>query len=57
MLQFTDTLLKVVKIARDIPMHLLLQTIEETQRLTGICVIEGKYDQLYDYKTNTFTTT
>jgi hypothetical protein len=38
-------------------MHLLLQTNEETLPLTGVCVIESKSDELYDYKTNTFTTT
>jgi hypothetical protein len=38
-------------------MHLLLQTIAETLRLIGVCVDESKSDQLYDYKTNTWTTT
>ena len=38
-------------------MRFLLQTIEDTLRLTGVSVIESKSDHSYDYKTNTLTTT
>ena len=53
MLQLTDILLKIVQIARGIPMHLLLQMFEGTLRLTGVCVNESNSAQLCDYKTNT----
>jgi hypothetical protein len=38
-------------------MHLLLQTIEETLRLAGVYDNDSKSDPLYDYETNTWTTT
>jgi hypothetical protein len=46
MLEFTDTLLEIVQIARALPMH-----------LTGVCVNESKSDQLRDYIINTWATT